>query len=85
MTILSWSFALAAGLIQIFNIIWVLRPQRSSQIYVLPIILWYVALVTRSEGFFFQSPGLEILFIAIVHIALSIIMHIIGKTIERDN
>jgi hypothetical protein len=83
MAILAWVFAAAAIGLQLLNVVWAIRSPRSSQIYLAPVVLWYVALVLRGKGFFLSSSGEEITWVLVVHIVVSALLFGIGKVVAR--
>ena len=68
---ISWILASLAIGFQILSIAVSIRSPRASQIYAVPVILWYPALMLRGHGFFLGSTGKEILLVVAIHVVLS--------------
>jgi len=69
--IISWIFLAIAVFFQIANVVSVIKSPGSSQVYFVPVVFWYLALILRKNGFLFDARWLEIVFVTSVHLMLS--------------
>jgi hypothetical protein len=69
--VISWIFLAVAFFFQAANVISVIKSPGSSQVYFVPVIFWYLALILRKDGFIFDARWLEIIFITSVHLMIS--------------
>lgn len=85
MTVLAWTLIFLAILIQLMNVILVLRAKAGggSQLLLVPCVLWYIALVVRGEAFFVPPKGLEIAVVVIVHLLLTVTVPRIVRACRR--
>lgn len=70
LNVLSWLLVIAAIFFQVAGIVSVLRVPRGSQLYVVPVVCWYLALQARGSGFFVDPPWKEFVIVLLLHIAL---------------
>jgi len=87
MMLLAWIFLVAAIGLQLLNIVWAIQSlqtkNRISQVHLVPVILWYVALVLRGKGFFIASSGQEILWVFAAHVLLSAAVFVMDRFNSR--
>jgi hypothetical protein len=77
--VISWILAVVAIGFQLLSIAITIHSPRASQIYAVPVLLWYPALMLRGRGFFLASPGKEILAVLAIHIVLSVAISMIAR------
>ena len=57
------------------NIAWaiqgIVHKQATSQVVLVPCLLWYIGLVLRDDGFFLSSKGVEISVVVCMHLLLT--------------
>lgn len=76
---ISWILAIVAIGFQFLSIAIAIRSPRASQIYAVPVLLWYPALMLRGSGFFMASPGKEMLAVLAIHIVLSVAVSMLTR------
>lgn len=83
MTMFAWVLAVAALGLQALNVVWAFSSTRSSHVYLVPVLLWYVGLVIRGKGFFLLSSGEEIFWVLVIHITFSVLLAVFRKIVRR--
>lgn len=84
MTILAWLLMSMAVLVQLMSFVVAIGRPSSSQVPLVPCILWYIALVIRDDAFFFSSKGLELSVVFVVHLVLTVAARAIGMIILKN-
>ena len=83
MIFVAWFLVVTAVALQALNIFWAVQSPRSSQAFLLPVLLWYIALVLRGDGVIFQSSGEEIAWVLAVHLFTSLLAFCVGRFREK--
>jgi len=81
--IIGWLLIFLAFSLQILNIIWAVGKIRGSQVVLVPVVFWYVAILIRGEPYLLGSTGLELGMVVIAHLVLTVMAHIGGRFIDR--
>jgi hypothetical protein len=81
--IFGWSFVVAAILIQLVAVVLLMNSlifrRPSSQILIVPCVLWYVGLVVRGGPFFLDSSGVEMAIVVIVHLTVVVAAYVLRR------
>ena len=82
MTAIAWTVVGLAVCIQLLNVIVVLtgykHGERRSQIPLVPVILWYVALVIHGDSFFFASEPVELAIVFLSHLLITAVLALVN-------
>lgn len=70
MLLVSWIFVTAAIVLLALNVVWAVKG--ASQIHLVPLLFWYVAVAPRDEGMLMTSRAAELGLVLMVHIVLSV-------------
>lgn len=60
-----------------------IQGKRRSSIHLVPVILWYVALVVRGSPFFFESELIELSIVFTVHLLITVALSLINYAGQR--
>jgi hypothetical protein len=70
MLLVSWMFVTAAILLLALNVVWAVMG--ASQIHLVPLLFWYIAVALRDEGMFMTSRPAELGLVLVLHVVLSV-------------
>lgn len=82
MIIIGWILMAASIFILCLNGFWAVTGGRTtppSQIHLVPLILWYLAILMKGTPFFFSSIFIEFSFFFIVHLMTTLISAVKNK------